>query len=99
MSYEPLQIIKNAAPSLYSEISNMKELAFKDGEISKKHKLLIALAIDTAKHAENGIKALTIQALEAGASKNEILETLRIVNYICGVGSMYTASAALKDIL
>jgi len=26
------------------------------------------------------------------------METLRVVNYICGAGSMYTAAAALQDI-
>jgi alkylhydroperoxidase/carboxymuconolactone decarboxylase family protein YurZ len=61
--------------------------------------LLIALAIDIAKNSESGIKSLAMQALAAGATKKEITETLRIANYICGVGSMYTAGAALKDVL
>jgi len=42
------------------------------------------------------IKSLAIQALESGATKNEIMETLRIVNFICGVGSMYASAVALK---
>ena len=99
MSYDPLQIIQETDLSLFTEIRNMQELAYEDGEISKKHKLLIALAIDAAKRAENGIRSLAVQAIENGASKNEIMETLRVVNYICGAGSMYPAAAALKDIL
>jgi len=99
MNGNPLNIIKESDLSLFEQIGNARELAFKDGEILKKNKLLIALAIDAAKHSENGIKSLAIQALESGATKNEIMETLRIVNYICGVGSMYTAAIALKDIL
>jgi alkylhydroperoxidase/carboxymuconolactone decarboxylase family protein YurZ len=99
MSEHPLQVIKDSDSLLFGSINATKELAFKDGEISKKHKLLIALAIDIAKDSENGIRSLTIQALESGATKQEIIETLRIAHYICGVGSIYTAAAALKGIL
>jgi len=99
MNGDPLNVIKKSDLSLFEQMGSARELAFKDGEISKKNKLLIALVIDTAKHAENGIRSLAIQALESGATKNEIMETLGVVYYICGVGSMYTAAAALKDIL
>jgi hypothetical protein len=63
---------------------------------SLKHSFLIALAIDIAKNSERGIKSLATQALASGATKKEITETLRIAHYLCGVGSMYTAAAALK---
>ena len=99
MSEHPLQVIKDSDATLFESINSTKELAFRDGEISKKHKLLIALAIDIAKNAENGIRSLTTQALESGATKQEIIEILRIAHYICGGGSMYTAAAALKGIL
>ena len=49
MNHDPLQVIKETDLSLFTEIKNMQELAYTDGEISKKHKLLIALAIDAAK--------------------------------------------------
>jgi alkylhydroperoxidase/carboxymuconolactone decarboxylase family protein YurZ len=99
MNGDPLNVIKEADLSLFEQINRNHELAFQDGEITAKNKLLIALAIDAAHHAEDGIKSLAILALKAGASKNEILETLRIVNFICGVGSIYAAAGALEDIL
>ncbi len=99
MNADPLDPIRRADKTLIDSISAGRELAFSDGEISKKNKLLIALAIDATKQAENGIRSLAMQALESGATKNEIAETLRIVNFICGVGSMYTAASALQDIL
>jgi len=37
--------------------------------------------------------------MRQGATKEEIMETLRVVNHVCGVGSIYTAAAALQDIL
>ncbi len=99
MNGHPLQVIKDSDSALFEKITATKEFAFQEGELSKKHKLLIALAIDVAKNSENGIRSLTNQALESGATKKEIIETLRIAHYICGVGSMYTAASALKGVL
>jgi len=99
MDGDPLETIKKADIDFFGQIINTKALAFGDGKITKKNKLLIALAIDCAKHSVNGIRALTLQAIENGATKEEIMETLRIAYYICGVGSMYCAAEALKDIL
>ncbi len=95
----PLNTIQKADPELFARINDAKDLAFKEGEIAMKNKFLIAMAIDVAKNAENGIRSLAAQAMENGASEKEILETLRIASYICGVGSMYAAAQALKDLL
>jgi len=99
MNGHPLQVIKDSDSALFEKINSTKEFAFQEGELSKKHKLLIALAIDVAKNSENGIRSLASQALESGATKNEIIETLRIAHYICGVGCIYTAASALKGVL
>jgi alkylhydroperoxidase/carboxymuconolactone decarboxylase family protein YurZ len=37
--------------------------------------------------------------MEAGATKEEVMEAVRIANYIGGIGSVYTAANALRDIL
>jgi len=37
--------------------------------------------------------------MEAGATKQEIAETLRIAEYIGGIGSLYTAANALKELV
>jgi alkylhydroperoxidase/carboxymuconolactone decarboxylase family protein YurZ len=36
--------------------------------------------------------------MKAGATREEIVETLRVAKYICGVGSVYTAAWAFKDL-
>ena len=99
MSGHPLNVIKEADPELFDRIQGTRDFAFRDGEISKKHKILIALAIDIAKNSESGIKSLALQALECGATKKEIMETVRLAHFICGGGSMYPAAQALKDVL
>ncbi len=99
MNGHPLDPIKEADPALFAKLQEAREFAFQDGAIGKKHKLLIALAIDVAKNSENGVRSLTRQALECGATKEEITETLRIAHYICGGGSMFHAATAIKGIL
>ena len=41
---------------------------------------------------------LAMQAMSEGATKEEIMETVRIAQYITGVGSVYTAARGLKDL-
>lgn len=99
MKSDPLDVIRESDASLFGLIGDARALAFQEGEISKKHKLLIALAIDVAKNSESGVRSLAMQALESGATKKEIMETLRIAYFICGVGSVYAVAPALKDVL
>ena len=99
MNNHPLDPIRAADPALFELISGSRDLAFAPGELSLKEKLLIAFAIDVAKQAEGGVRSLALQALEAGATKKELCEALDIAHYICGVGCIYTAAAALKEVL
>jgi alkylhydroperoxidase/carboxymuconolactone decarboxylase family protein YurZ len=36
--------------------------------------------------------------MKAGATKEEIMETLRVAQYISGAGCVYTAAHAFKDL-
>ena len=54
-------------------------------------------ASEYAEGAVEGVKPLTQEALKAGATKEEIMEALRVADYICGVGCVYTAARAFKD--
>lgn len=56
------------------------------------------MALDASEGAVEGVRSLAEQAMEAGATKQEIIETLRVAQYICGVGSFYTAARAFKDL-
>lgn len=94
----PLEIIKKVDQKLFDNIETCRNLAFQDGSLSFKHKLLIALALDAAHGAANGVKSLAKQALEVGTTKEEIMEALRVAYYITGVGSIYTAAQGLNEI-
>ena len=48
----PLDIIKNQDPALFEMVERMRTASMEDGALSKKHKLLIAIAIDAAHGAD-----------------------------------------------
>lgn len=83
---------------LFAAIERNRELAFEDAALAKKEKLLIAAALDASHGAVEGVRALAAQALEAGASRRELMEALRVAYFISGAGSMYTASRALEGV-
>jgi len=98
MAKHPLDVIGENDRELLDQVNRARDLGLTAGVLSAKEKLLIALALDAAHSSVSGVKSLAQRAMQQGASRAEIMETLRVVNYICGAGSMYTAAAALQDI-
>lgn len=99
MAFNPLDPIKNNDADLFQQIEAGRALAFEDGALDKKQKLLIAVALDASHGAVNGVRSLASQAMQAGASKQEVMEALRVAAFISGAGSMYTAAEALREFL
>ena len=99
MAEHPLKVFEQNDPEFFKLVADTRTLAMTDGALSEKVKLLIAMALDAAHGAESGVRTLALKAKEAGATKQEILETIRVTHYICGVGAVYTAAPALKEIL
>ena len=98
MSKQPLDVFNRIDPEFFKHVANTREFALGEGAIPLKYKFLIAMALDSAEGTSDGVKTLAMAAMKAGATKEEIAETLRIANYISGVGSTYTAAEALADI-
>ena len=98
MSEYPLKIFEKLDPELLKLVENTRELALTDGALPKKFKLLIAMALDASHGAVQGVKALAQAAMQAGATKEEITETLRVAQYVSGAGSVYTAAHALNEL-
>ncbi len=98
MTEGPLKTFERLDRELLKLVEGNEQFALNDGALPKKVKLLIALALDASAGAVEGVKALAQEAMQAGATKEEIAETLRVTQYICGVGSVYTAADALKEL-
>lgn len=98
MTEGPLKTFERLDRELLKLVEDNEQFALSDGALPKKVKLLIALALDASAGAVEGVKALAQEAMQAGATKEEIAETLRVTQYVCGVGSVYTAANALKEL-
>jgi alkylhydroperoxidase/carboxymuconolactone decarboxylase family protein YurZ len=98
MSRHPLEIFERLDPKLLKLVGNTRELALAEGALPKKFKILIAMALDASHGAVEGVKALAQAAIQAGATREEVTEALRVTQFISGVGSVYTAARAFEDI-
>ncbi|MCS3924876.1 carboxymuconolactone decarboxylase family protein [Methanosalsum natronophilum] len=98
MTENSLKIIENNDEVLSILIKEANMKAFETGSIPLKYKYIIALTLDASKGAVDGVKNLTQMAIDEGATKEEIFESLRIAYFITGVGSIFTAANALKEI-
>lgn len=98
MPENPLNAILKIDPKLVEHMRSADDWAFADGALPKKMKLLIAIAYDAAHGAANGVRSLAQDAINAGATKEEIGEALRVAYVLSGIGSLYVASQGLKDL-
>jgi len=98
MAESPLKIIEKLDLELFKNVESTQTLALADGVLPRKIKLLMAMALDAAHGTVEGTRSLTQQAMKAGATKEEVTETLRVAQYISGAGSVYTAAHAFKDL-
>jgi AhpD family alkylhydroperoxidase len=71
---------------------NLNETALKDGALDRKTKTLMCLAIGIADHCEYCIAARTAQAIQAGAKREELIET-------ASVGLLMGGSLAMGPII
>jgi len=99
MAENPLKVYEQLDPKLLNLVNNTRDLALADGALPRKMKLLIAMVLDAVHGASEGVQALAREAIKAGATKQEITEALRVAQYICGVGCVYTAASALREVL
>jgi len=98
MAEHPLKIFEKIDPELLKLVQNTNAFALADGALPRKIKLLIAMALDAAHGAAEGVKSLTQQAMQAGATKEEVVEALRVAQYVSGVGAVYVAARAFKEL-
>ena len=96
MSGNPLDIFKEFDPKVLESWKNIQELTFAKGALDPKTKLLIAMAIDVEHGAMQGAVAIGKRALKAGATKEEIVEAMRVAYSIGGNSALFTSALVLK---
>lgn len=98
MSGNPLDIYKEFDPKVLECSKNLQELTYSEGALNQKTKLLIAMAIDTENGVMQGAVALGKRALKQGATKEEIVEALRVAYSIGGNRALYTSALVLQGL-
>lgn len=98
MSEGPLKIFEKLDPKLLKLVENTREFALADGALPKKFKFLIAMVLDACHGTVQGTKSCARGAMQSGSTKEEIIEALRVAQYVRGVGSVYTAAQALEQL-
>ena len=48
--------------------------------------------------AVEGVRSLAGQAIKTGATKEEITESIKVAQYIKGIGCVFTATRTFKDL-
>jgi alkylhydroperoxidase/carboxymuconolactone decarboxylase family protein YurZ len=99
MTEHPLAALGKIDPKMMDHLREINDLIYGPGALPRKFKLLMAMAFDAAYGADQGVRALAQQAIKEGATKEEIAETLRVAYHLSGVGTLYTASTGLKDVV
>lgn len=99
MPDHPLSTMRKLDPEFMKHVEDTEALVYAEGALPRRVKLLMAMAFDAANGAPGGVRALAEMALQAGATKQEIAEALRVAFHLSGVGSLYAASFGLKDLL
>lgn len=98
MKKSPLEFLKEHDEQIIDGLMKTRDAAFTEGALSAKTKTLIAMAIDVVIGAEEGVKFLAKDALKLGATKEQIMEVIRVVSYIRGASGVYSAARALQEV-
>jgi len=91
-----LEKFKQALPELMDAQTGVGNVVYKDGALTTKVKRLIALAIALRAGCTHCIIAQTERALEAGATKDELLETLSVEVAMSGTTGIAESLRVLK---
>jgi alkylhydroperoxidase/carboxymuconolactone decarboxylase family protein YurZ len=98
MAEHPLAPLFRLDPDLQNYLKLSDAFVYSDGALPRKLKLVIAMAFDAAHGADQGVAALAGAAIKAGATKQEIVEAVRVAVHLSGIGAAYTASKGLAGL-
>ena len=92
-----LEALEEQDPEFAELIAQARSDSREDGALSAKTKALIAMALDAGMNHPKGVASLSEAARDAGASEEEVLETVEIVASMCGLQGLSTGMHAFPD--
>ena len=98
MSGNPLDAYRKFDPKVIECFKNLQDTTFSEEALSQKVKLLIAIAIDVEHGAVQGATALGQRAIKLGATREEIVEAVRVAYYVGGNRALFTSALVLQNL-
>jgi len=91
---ENFKVIKENDPEFFRLVMQDMDKVFEKGALDSKHKILIALAINAIRGQSGAVSKLSRMARESGATKEELVETLRVAYFEGGMLGLATGAYA-----
>ncbi len=92
-----VELIEKNDPGLLEARAAVEKLVHEEGALSVKVKLLMAVLGDAILGRPEGVKALSNAARAAGATEEEIAETVRVAFHMAGVPGLVAATSAYRE--
>ena len=89
-------ILQKDAPELFKVVDGARELVLTDGALSLKVKTLMTMLCDALLAHPDGVAAIANRARAAGATEEEIAETVGVAFLFGGMPALVTGANAFK---
>lgn len=90
-------LLKDHAPDLDAQNKADLEFLGRGSALSSREKLLIAMVLDAAANHPTGARSYGQKAVQAGASKDQVLDALRVLRMFWGRPALVTGTEALRQ--
>ena len=84
-------------PEFFELVNAVRSKARETGALDQKTKTLITLALGAAGSHPEGVKARAAEAKALGATKEEIVETIRLAFLVSGIPGLVAGLAAFQE--
>jgi len=92
-----LDLMEQGAPELMKVVTRTRESILPDGALSNKTKTLMTMLCDALLGHDGGVTTIANRARAAGASEEEIAETVGVAFLMGGLPALVTGSNAFKN--
>ncbi len=89
-------MLEQSAPDLLKEVGSVRESVLADGALSLKVKTLMTMLCDALLGHHDGVTAIANRARAAGASEEEIAETVGVAFLFGGMPALVTGANAFR---
>ena len=92
-----IDLLRQHSPELDQQ--NKAEMDFLDRgtALSSREKLLLAMVLDAAANKPNGARRYGEKAVQAGATKDQVLDALKVLRMFGGRPALVTGTEALRQ--